>query len=371
MTSVERRAWEAAKAKGALRSPEPRIQALWDRGEPSPTYIYRRGDPQSPGRLVGPGVPSVLTDGKTPFEVKPPWPNAKKTGRRLAFARWLTQPDHPLTARVAGQPDLEAPLRQGHRHEPGEFRQGRRAADASRTARLARSRVRREGLEHQGHASPDHDQHRIPAEFGRHWTIRTRRTRTTPCILACRSLRLDAEALYDTLLLVAGGLMKPRSAPPIRWMAVADGLVTPRGTDKGWRRMIYVQQARKQLPTHLENFDYPSMNPNCVERRDSTVAPQALHMLNNRMIHDLADAFRPARDPRSRAPIRRSRSSASTWSRWAREPSDEELRLGVDSLARLTEQWSQGAAGQEGWIRLALGTYCHAIMNSAGFLYVD
>ncbi len=42
----------------------------------------------------------MLTDGKTPFVVKPPWPNAKKTGRRLAFARWLTEPEHPLTARV-------------------------------------------------------------------------------------------------------------------------------------------------------------------------------------------------------------------------------------------------------------------------------
>ena len=88
------------KALRARLLPEPRVQALWDRGQPSPTYLYRRGDPQSPGRLVGPGVPSVLTDGKTPFEVKPPWPDAKKTGRRLAFAKWLTQPEHPLTARV-------------------------------------------------------------------------------------------------------------------------------------------------------------------------------------------------------------------------------------------------------------------------------
>src|SRR5204863_9852773 len=32
--------------------------------------------------------------------VKPPWPGAKQTGRRFAFARWVTQSDHPLTARV-------------------------------------------------------------------------------------------------------------------------------------------------------------------------------------------------------------------------------------------------------------------------------
>src|SRR5205814_897331 len=39
------------KALQAERPPEPGIHALWDRGEPSPTYVYRRGDPQSPGRL--------------------------------------------------------------------------------------------------------------------------------------------------------------------------------------------------------------------------------------------------------------------------------------------------------------------------------
>src|SRR5262249_9752867 len=84
----------------AQHRPEPKIRALWDRGEPSPTYIARRGDPMSPGRLVGPGVPSVLTDGKTPFEVRPPWPGARAPGRRLALATWLTWPDHPLPVRV-------------------------------------------------------------------------------------------------------------------------------------------------------------------------------------------------------------------------------------------------------------------------------
>src|SRR5262249_55358448 len=98
VTTAERRTWEAhntqlqqqsdarkkagdqagVKALEARRLPEPRIQALWDRGEPSPTYVYRRGDPLRPGHLVGPGVPSVLTDGKTPFEVKPPWPGREQ-----------------------------------------------------------------------------------------------------------------------------------------------------------------------------------------------------------------------------------------------------------------------------------------------------
>ncbi|HXJ41842.1 MAG TPA: PSD1 and planctomycete cytochrome C domain-containing protein, partial [Bryobacteraceae bacterium] len=82
------------------KPPEPKIRALWDRGEPTPTYILRRGDPANPGPLVGPGVPSVLTDGKTAFVPQPPFPGSNSTGRRLAFAKWLVAPDHPLTARV-------------------------------------------------------------------------------------------------------------------------------------------------------------------------------------------------------------------------------------------------------------------------------
>ena len=50
---------------------------------------------------MGPGVPSVLTDGKTPFYFENPFPNgSKKTGRRLAFAKWLTNKNHPTTART-------------------------------------------------------------------------------------------------------------------------------------------------------------------------------------------------------------------------------------------------------------------------------
>ena len=71
-----------------------------------------------------------------------------------------------------------------------------------------------------------------------------------------------------------------------------------------------MQQTRKQLPTHLETFDFPQMNPNCLERRDSTVAPQALHLMNNGMVEQLAEHFADARAAARRATTRRRRSSA-------------------------------------------------------------
>src|SRR5262249_6295467 len=84
----------------AQRRPEPKLMALWDRGEPSPTYIYRRGDYQNFGALVSPGPPAVLAPSDKPFAIEPPWRGAKSTGRRLALAKWLAKPDNPLTARV-------------------------------------------------------------------------------------------------------------------------------------------------------------------------------------------------------------------------------------------------------------------------------
>ena len=69
-------------------------------GTPSGSYLLRRGDPVSPVQAVEPGVPSVLRVGLDPYAIKPPYPGADSSGRRLALARWLTKPNHPLTARV-------------------------------------------------------------------------------------------------------------------------------------------------------------------------------------------------------------------------------------------------------------------------------
>jgi hypothetical protein len=58
--------------------------------KPRDTYLLARGDYRNPTEKVTPGVPSML----------PPLPPGANPDR-LALARWLADPRHPLTARVA------------------------------------------------------------------------------------------------------------------------------------------------------------------------------------------------------------------------------------------------------------------------------
>jgi hypothetical protein len=188
-------------------------------------------------------------------------------------------------------------------------------------------------------------------------------------------VRLDAESLYDALLLVAGRLNPTPFGPADAVQVRADGLVTPVKTEHGWRRLIYVRQARKQIPTHLENFDFPQMNPNCIARRDSTVAPQALHLMNNGMVEELAEQF--ARRIRREAGTDLARQIERVYLvALSRLPSDEEMKIGADALHKLTDEWTHSLAPSAKPDRDAAGlkaltSYCHAILNSANFLYLD
>ena len=396
VTTTERKVWEASEAKlndeiiaakakaepddrvkalEAQRLPEPRVQALWDRGQPSPTYISRRGDWLSPSRLVGPGVPSVLTDGKTPFEVKPPWPGAKQTGRRLAFARWLTRPDNPLTARVPVNQLWKHHFGTGIVKTLGNF--GKTGAPPTHPELL--DWLAQEFVRQGWSLKAMHRLMMTSATYRQSSAVTADQEQVDPentLVSRMPLVRLDAEALYDTLLLVAGRLDETRSGPADAVEVRADGLVTPTGTARGWRRLIYVRQARKQLATHLENFDFPQMNPNCIERRDSMVAPQALHLMNNGLVYQLAERFasRVLGEVGTDSAKQVERVSVIALSRPA---SEDERQIGVDALNQLAANWARTPAAAGGQpnpdaARLkALTAFCHAIMNSASFLYVD
>ncbi|MCB1078683.1 MAG: DUF1553 domain-containing protein, partial [Verrucomicrobiae bacterium] len=272
-------------------APPLAIRALWDRGDPSPTYIYRRGLHTSPGRLVGPGVPSVLTDGHTPFEVIPPFPEGTpKTGRRLALAKWLTQPDHPLTSRVMvnriwshhfGKGLVESLENFGRQSEPPShpelldwlavtFRES--GWDMKAFVRMiVTSHTYRQSSQFSDRIAQVDPENRLLSHGPR--------------------FRLDAEVVRDQALFVSGLLsptiggkgVKPYQPENI-WEPVAFGGSNTKNyiQDHGeslYRRSLYTFWKRTAPPPNMTSFDAPNRESYCLRRERSNTPLQALTLM--------------------------------------------------------------------------------------------
>ena len=360
-----------AKLQAAV-GPEPVVRALWDRGQPSPTWVFRRGEFTNPGDYVGPGVPSVLTDGRTPLEVTPPFEGS--TGRRLAFAKWLTDPKNPLTARVFVNRVWYHHFGRGIVQSLANF--GRTGTPPTHPELLEWLAV--SFMENGWSLKSLHRQIMTSSTYRQASLLRdesVERDADNRWLSRMPMRRLEAESVRDTLLAVSGKLDRTAFGNPDLVDVRNDGLVTAKPTTAGWRRTIYVQQRRKEIPTILEAFDLPQMNPNCVERPSSTVASQALHLLNNQMVRDLSVEF--AR-----------RIENEVGSDWygqverayqialSREPTNDEKQLALETIEKLTAAWKTQPADSKNDDKVkpetrALAAFCHVVMNSAGFVFVD
>ena len=367
------------KALNARIPKQPMIRALWDRGEPSPTWVFRRGEYTNPGDLVGPGVPSVLTDGQTPFEMNPERPGS--TGRRLAFAKWLTAPQHPLTARVIVNRIWFHHFGRGIVESLGNFgKTGVAPTHLELLDWLAISFV-----ENGWSFKWLHRQILLSKTWQQSSTLRPEseeRDSDNRWLSRMPLRRLEAEPLRDSLLVTSGQLDTTAFGSPDAVVGRADGLVTAKRQEAGWRRTVYVQQRRSTLPSILETFDLPQMNPNCVERPNSMVASQALHLLNNGMVRDLTRQF--AERIEAKAGDDRYKQVEEVYQdALSRKPTPEETQLALEVLTQLTSEWENRVKSdsnvKDGSVNaetpsaetLALANFCHVIMNSAEFLFID
>ena len=358
---------------------EPMIRALWDRGEPSPTWIFRRGEYTNPGDLVGPGVLSVLTDGKTPFVTEPLRPGS--TGRRLAFARWLTDSKHPLTARVIVNRIWFHHFGRGIVESLGNF--GKTGVAPTHPELLDWLAV--SFVENGWSFKWLHRKILLSKTWQQSSTFRQESEERDPdnrWLSRMPLRRLEAEPLRDSLLATAGQLDVTAFGSPDAVTGRADGLVTAKRQENGWRRTVYVQQRRSTLPSILETFDLPQMNPNCVERPNSMVPSQALHLLNNGMVRELTMKF--AQRVASESGDDRYKQVEQVYrDALSRKPTPEETQLALETLSQLTAEWENRSASETGSKKeadntdspsaetRALANFCHVIMNSAEFLFVD
>jgi mono/diheme cytochrome c family protein len=353
--------------------PEPKIRALWDRGTPSPAYILRRGNPTSFGPEVDAGPPAVLTTAALPYNVRQPWQGSSKTGRRLAFAEWMTNPDHPLTSRVMVNRIWKNHFGTGIVKSLGNF--GKTGAPPTNPELL--DWLATEFVKQGWSMKQMHRMMMTSSAYRQVSTVGTDVRRIDPDNLLLSRMpmrRMDAENLNDTMLLVSGRLDESRFGVPAPVEVRDDGLVTQIETPKGFRRSIYVQQRRTEIPTVLDNFDLPPMSPNCSERTESTVSLQALYLLNNGLVHQLAEstAARIKAEAGDNVP---KQIDTLYWRALSREPSAEERKLALEAISKIRQATLHSplkdSASESDAQTAALTQLCHTIFNSAAFLYID
>jgi hypothetical protein len=361
---------EAVKALEAERGERPgRIACVYERSvTPPDVFLLERGDYNSRKEKVEPAPLTAISGGNDALESAPP-EGSSSSGRRLAWARWLTQP--------GGRPAALLARVQANRIWQNHFgagivttteNLGTSGAAPSHpelleylAARLVESGWSFKALHREILASKAYRQSSAWREDGFNGDPENR-------LLWRYSLRrLDSEALRDAMLASSGELDRTMGGRYVPAERNADGEVVVQGSASGGlRRAIYLQQRRTQLVSFLNVFDTPSIVFNCVQRSVSTIPTQSLSLLNSQFAVDRAAAFakRVASEAGDESGVRVERAFAIAV---GRAPTAAERETSLAFIDGQVRQYAQGeAAGDRAW-----ADFCQMLLASNSFLYVE
>ena len=345
------------------------LRALYDLPGSVTTPLLRRGDPLTPGPPVPPGVLSSVA-APVAFQWKPPAADAKTSGRRLAFARWLTQPDHPLTARVMVNRIWLHHFGEGIVATPEDFGAlGTPPSHPQLLDWLAREFVESGwSIKHLHRLILMSASYRQSSAFDE--ALHAKASQVDPdnrWLWRQRLRRVDAEPLRDSMLTAAGLLDRQFFGSSVPVSRRPDGEVTVADGQNDRRRSIYLQFMRSNPLTMLHAHDQPVIEINCTRRNRSTVSTQALTLLNSDATVGYAEALavrvlREAPD----APVGFAIRVA-----LARDASAEELAIFTDLAAKQEARYAAKGKAPDAARRGALVDVCHMLLASNEFVYID
>jgi Protein of unknown function (DUF1553)/Protein of unknown function (DUF1549)/Planctomycete cytochrome C len=277
---------ELEKEEATLKASAPPaptlVMAVRDEPKPGDVSIAVRGDPHRLGAVAPRGFLSVV-DSPSPKI-------AEGHSGRAELARWMTDPKNPLTARVFVNRAWmhlfgEGLVRtvdnfgvQGEKPSHPELLDAlaiRFVEEGWSTKRLIRTLIlsRAYGLS----CTRDPAAERIDPENRLHWR-------------ANRS-RLEAEVIRDSVLLVSGQLdrtMGRSSVAKLGEQAINNNSVGGLSQELNNRRSVYLPILRNDLPTILEVFDFADPDTTTGKRDATTVATQALFLMNSPFVMEQA-----------------------------------------------------------------------------------
>jgi mono/diheme cytochrome c family protein len=324
---------------------EDKIRALTEvPGQVPETFLFVRGNIDQPKEKLAPGELTVLASAST-ARIPENDPTLPTTGRRLAYARHLTDGSHPLTARVFVNRIWLHHFGRGIVSTPADFGiQGERPTHPKLLDWLASEFVeagwRIKSLHRWIMLSTAYRQSSRVDLVSRRLDCESK---DPDNILYWRKplIRLEAEAVRDSVLAINGQLDNRMFGVPVGVKRTSEGefiLDAPETSADQFRRSVYVQVRRSQPLSVLAAFDSPRMEPNCEARTHSTVTPQALLFMNSPFIVEQADLF--SRHLRAEHPhdVDAQIKSACLLT-FGEAPDDQEIRASRDFLVAQIEHY--------------------------------
>jgi hypothetical protein len=322
------------------------------------THVLIKGDFKNKGERVAPGFLAALGAGPRIEEPKNVWFVPR---RRKALAEWLTSAEQPLLGRVMVNRIWQGHFGDGLVRTPNDFgRQGEppthpelldwlavEFADKGWSMKQMHRLIMTSEAYRASSVAPAESLAKDPENL--YLTRMTRR-------------RLDGDAIRDTTLAVAGTLNLKMGGVGVIPKMTKEELLAARMPEL-WpvhpdpaehnRRSVYLQMKRSLTLPMLQIFDAPDPASSCARRERSTVAPQALAMMNSEFTTTQAERF-AARVKK----VAGESTEAAVDTAWAmafsRVPSTAERTTAVAFLQRNS-----------------LERLCLLVFNMSEFLYVD
>ncbi len=376
------------EAYDKMKPEMPLAMAINDVGATAPaTRILGGGDFRRPKKEVEPGFPECL--GESEPGVIPA--AAASSGRRSAFANWLTKSDHPMTSRVIVNRLWSHYFGKGIVATPNDFGiMGTPATHPELLDYLATELVAREWKLKAIHrlivTSATYRQ-TSRLELNPTAEIAKKADPENRLLWHANIRRRDGEGIRDAAL-QASGLFNPRmfdasacpELPPSILQSSRAWYPDDRVEDRN-RRSVYVFNRRNLTYPLFAAFDAPNRSSSCGARITTTTAPQALLMLNGEfsMLQAKALSGKLLAEHRDLRKL----IEAAYGRVLGRRPSDEDASRAEWFVGQQSARIAKGEPptseslpqalppGVDAALAGAVFDLCHALLNSAEFMYVE
>ncbi|MDQ3011410.1 MAG: DUF1549 and DUF1553 domain-containing protein [Acidobacteriota bacterium] len=389
----QKKEWEALRKQlaafdGIKPKPLPIGSGMTDVGRQAPaTHTLKVGAYDVPLDEVQPGFLTILEKQPAQAVKLAPSNNPNTTGRRTALTVWLTRQDNPLTSRVMANRIWHYHFGRGIASTPSDFGlMGERPTNPALLDWLAATFVE------QGWSIKKlHRLIMLSSSYQQSSAFNEEAAKVDPdnkLLWRFGRQRLTGEEIRDSVLAVSGQLNRQMFGSPV-FPEIPEGLEIRGGWKKNEsdeaknRRSIYVFVRRNSRYPMFAAFDMPDTHESCARRSVTTTAPQALSLLNDKVILRAATAFAGRVLKECEADANAQIAAAYSLA-FSRKPDAAEKQIALEFLqkqatiikARIDQKQAVAQvpdlpASIDPSHAAAFVDLCHALLNSNEFVYIN